>query len=132
MKNNTYRYLPFAITLPSLVLIWLTSADTNPIWLKHVVFGVTFLLILFLFLLVSVAKIPQKAATKTDMKKIEKNCKFTPYILVDLTLPAILFNILSADVPNLTKILVLTVTPTIGAILIGLIALLHHRKQKTT
>ena len=130
MKNNTYRNLPFAIALPSLVLIWLTSADTNPIWLKHLMFGVTLLLILFIFLLVSLVKIPQKTSSKSDTKKMEKHYTFIPYILVALTLPAIIFNILSADVPNVTKILVLTITPTIGALLIGLITLLHHRKQK--
>ncbi|HFI0435296.1 TPA: hypothetical protein ACGOY9_000218 [Streptococcus suis] len=123
MKNNTYRYLPFAIALPSVVLIWLTSADSDPIWLKHLMFGVTLLLILFIFLLVSFARIPQKASSKSDTKKVEKHYSYSPYILVAMTLPAILFNILSADVPNLTKILVLTITPTIGAVL-------HHRKQK--
>ena len=128
MKNSTYRHIPFVITLPSLAIIWLTSANTNPIWLKHLIFGGTFLLVVVVFLLVSLAKGPKKMATKPNNQK--SHYSFIPFMVLAMTIPSIVINILSADLPNLTKVLVLTITPTIAALIFGLTTLIHHRKQK--
>ncbi|MGT2812405.1 hypothetical protein EII38_04135 [Streptococcus minor] len=125
MKTQGYKHVPFAILFPIFLINWFSSADSNPVWIKHLVYGVTTVLLGLLFFLFTFLRFPAKSETKKVSCQSQQN--FHPaYLIPGLApLPIIAFNILNSSLPTATKAML--ILGTFG--LIAIIFILACRKQ---
>ncbi|WP_165211966.1 hypothetical protein [Streptococcus tangpeifui] len=130
-ENNVYQRIAFVIVLLQLFVIWLISADSHPIWIKHVTFGITVALIFIIFIIVGTVKFPDKGA-KSDPKKApqQKQKLRWGYLIPSLSvIPIMIVNVAS----NLVSFKAAVIGITLGliAIIFAITAQLMNRHKES-
>ncbi|MGT2666759.1 hypothetical protein ACVRYP_05535 [Streptococcus rifensis] len=120
MKKDSHKIIPFLISYGSLLLIWLTSEDTNPIWLKHVIYATTLLLLTVIFLALVFLSPSTKKRTIVKGKNSPQGFKWFYIIPSLLSLFAVKLSILSSELVMGTKTMILTGTFAALALISGL------------
>ncbi|BAQ25017.1 hypothetical protein ACVRWB_05080 [Streptococcus troglodytae] len=133
MKNPAYKRIPFAIALPQLFAIWLISADSHPVWIKHVTFGITMALIFLIFIIVNTATFPDKPA-KSDVKRApQQKLEFRwTYLIPSLSvIPIMIANVAVSSNPVSFKLAVLGITFSLIALVFAITVWLMNRHKES-
>lgn len=132
MKKHLYKHLPFTILIPQLFVIWLFSADSNPVWVKHVTFSITIALVIIIFIIVNTVKFPDKPA-KSNIKKMpqqKQEFRWT-YLIPSLSIiPILIASVMTSSNPISFKFAILGITFGLIAVIFAATVWLMKRHKK--
>lgn len=131
MKAQVYKQIPFAILFPIFLVNWFTSADSDPVWIKPLVYGVTIILLAIIFFIVNFVHFPEKADKKTKTQSASAKQNFQPHYLIPgfTVLPIIAFNIANSSLSTPVKAIIIFVTFGLIALIFGLTIWLTSKKK---